>query len=313
MLPFSESLRAYKVRKRISYSELVLHSTCGFRHKLAYIQRIKISGPNIFSAFGQALHKALELHLFDPPEVKFQEFDKEFQNLIAEIRSNEDPVDDLQVEEFREQGKKILDVVLDEMKKQFGNFQVIGSEQLLEHRIEEFTLDEMYFKGFVDLIIKDDQDVVHVIDFKTTSFGWLSRKKSDPIVVRQLVLYKHFFSKITNIPLDQIQTHFVLCKRTVKKDHIEVVTVTSGNKRIENAIKWMVDACTNIYKLNFIKNRFSCGMCEFKGTVYCPLSTGKITKQHKIYKDTRETQKEKVLLEEIIENNVETKDETEES
>ncbi len=300
-MTFQDSLKAYKAKGRVSYSEIVLHGTCAFRHKLAYIEKIKLSGANIYSAFGNATHKALEFHLFDSTEEKIKVFDDEFRNIINEIRSNDDEVKEEDIAAFTEQGHRLLGLVLDEMKTKFGNFQIVGAEQVLEQKIEDFKLDTMYFKGIIDLVIMDEAGTLHIIDFKSSTWGWDSKKKSNPIVVRQLVLYKHFFSIITGVPLDKIETHFILLKRTAKKNPIEIVSVTSGTKRVQNAIKWMVDAVTNIYKLNFIKNRFNCTYCEYKGTEYCPLSSGIVTKKHKFYGDNREKQKEKAIIEEMVE------------
>ena len=85
----------------------------------------------------------------------------------------------------------------------------------------------------------------------------------------QLTLYKNFFSKIKNIDPKSIETHFALLKRTAKKNQVEIFRVTSGPKKVENALKVLNNAVYNIGKGNFPKNRLNCKYCEFYKTEHC--------------------------------------------
>ena len=126
------------------------------------------------------------------------------------------------------------------------------------------------FKGFVDLVIKTPDDKYHIIDWKTCSWGWDSRKRSDPMVTYQLTLYKHYFAKKHNIDPKNIETHFALLKRTAKKNNVEMFRVTSGPRKTENALNLLLKAVYNISKKRFIKNRLACKGCEFYKTEHCP-------------------------------------------
>ncbi len=55
----------------------------------------------------------------------------------------------------------------------------------------------------------------------------------------QLTLYKHFFAKKHNIDPNNIETHFALLKRTAKSNNVEIFNVTSGQKKTENALKFL--------------------------------------------------------------------------
>ena len=115
------------------------------------------------------------------------------------------------------------------------------------------------FKGFIDLVVyTPDTKKYHIIDWKTCSWGWDSRKKNDKMITYQLTLYKHFYCKKHNIDPQNVVTHFALLKRTAKKDRVEIFKVTSGNKKIENALKLLNKAVYNIKKSNCIKNKLSC-------------------------------------------------------
>ena len=93
------------------------------------------------------------------------------------------------------------------------------------------------------------------------------------MITYQLTLYKYFWSLKHNIPLQNVETHFALLKRTAKKDFIEIFKVSNGDKKIQNALKLLNKAIYNIKKSNFVKNRLSChgryGQCEFYKTKHC--------------------------------------------
>ena len=167
---------------------------------------------------------------------------------------------------MRTQGKNIIKDVLPAVKQEFKNFEVVSVEEKLYEDIED---NDQKFKGFVDLVIKTPDDKYHIIDWKTCSWGWNSRKKTDKILTYQLVLYKHYFAKKHNIDPKKIETHFALLKRTAKSDHAEIFRVSSGAVKNKNALKLLNKALYNIEKKNFIKNRLSCTYCEFYKTKHC--------------------------------------------
>ena len=86
----------------------------------------------------------------------------------------------------------------------------------------------------------------------------------------QLTYYKHFFAKKHGIDPEKIETYFALLKRTAKKDNIEFVHVANGERKTQNALDFVNNAITNIKSNVFVKNRLSCGRCEFNRTKFCP-------------------------------------------
>ena len=67
----------------------------------------------------------------------------------------------------------------------------------------------------------------------------------------------------------QIETYFVLLKRTAKNNNVEIFRTTSGPKKTENSLKLLQNAVINIEKGNFIKNRLNCKYCKFYKTQHC--------------------------------------------
>ena len=174
---------------------------------------------------------------------------------------------------MRKQGKHLTQFILPALKKHFGNFEMISVEEQIYETIENKTIDKK-FKGFIDLVIyTPDTKKYHVIDWKTCSWGWDSRKKTDKMITYQLSLYKHFWAKKHNKNLKDITTHFALLKRTANKNNVEIFKVTNGEKKISNALKLLNKAVYNINKSNHVKNRLSCygkyGVCEYYKTKHC--------------------------------------------
>ena len=119
------------------------------------------------------------------------------------------------------------------------------------------------------MVIKTPDEKIHIIDWKTCSWGWNAQRRADPMTTYQLTYYKHFYAQKFNVDPSMIETHFALLKRTAKKDLVEIFRVTSGQKKTENALNLLNKALYNINKGMFIKNRLSCSNCDFYKTRYC--------------------------------------------
>ena len=253
----------------ISFSELRNWKQCPFYHKLTYIDKIAGFVGNEFTAFGRAIHDSCEKLLLEGDDGNMygffmNKFEKEIQDLLLkEVDLKQELVD-----QMVNQGENLLPSILPGIKEYFQDFEVVSTEEQLMVPMEEF--EGYKFKGFVDLVIKTPDDKYHIIDWKTCSWGWDYRKRSDPMVTYQLTLYKHYFSKKHNIDPKNIETHFALLKRTAKKNNVELFRVTSGSRKTQNALKLLLNAVYNISKKRFIKNRLACRGCEFYKTEHCP-------------------------------------------
>ena len=257
----------------ISFSEFKNWIQCPFYHKLVNIDKTKLFKGNEYTAFGTAIHDTCEKMLIsgsidvDPSPYFFQRFLTSIEELIVK---NVD-LDSKLVENLEAQGRSLSPLIMPATKEHFGNYEVIGTEIELYETMEEITSDENYrFKGYVDAVIKTADGKYHLIDWKTCSWGWDAKKRSDKILSYQLVFYKHFFAKKYNVDPENIETYFALLKRTAKKDNVEFFRVTSGTKKTKNALNLLKKSLHNITKKIHIKNRLSCTRCEFYKTEHCP-------------------------------------------
>jgi hypothetical protein len=219
---------------------------------------------NEFTAFGRALHFLCEHLVFDRVDDPEDFFNLAFEKELVSIGKEENNL----ITEMREQAKLIHPLIMPQLTQNFGEYQVFSVEEKLYEDIKDS--DTGYkFKGFIDLVIKTSDGKYHIIDWKTCSWGWDAKKRSDKYITYQLTLYKKFFCAKHNIDPKLVETHFALLKRTAKKDNVEIFRVTSGPRKIENATKLLTTALIHISKSNHVKDRRSCSGCEFYRTEHC--------------------------------------------
>jgi hypothetical protein len=260
------------VKKHISFSELKNWDTCPYYHKLTYLDKIKAFQGNEFTAFGNAIHETCEhiLLLDKPSKDPSNYFAHKFMSRIEDLKTKNLDLDKKLLTDMFEQGKTLSKIVLPSLKDFFGDYEVVATEQELYEKIEiDLDIDDIYFKGYIDLVIKTSDGKYHVIDWKSCSWGWDARRKADKMTTYQLTFYKHYYASKFNVDPDDIQTYFALLKRTAKKNKVEIFRVSSGNKKTQNALNLLKKSLYNISKENFIKNRLSCKRCEFYKTEHC--------------------------------------------
>jgi hypothetical protein len=258
----------------VSFSELKIWNECPFKHKLVYLDRLKGFEGNTHTAFGTAVHSAIEKNLldknFDDTEYFEKQFLEELKKLPEDIRKD---LDKSFVSTLRKQGKFLIPLVVPALKEYFEDFEIISTEERLYEPIKDFVESEYDFKGYIDLVVKTKDGKYHVIDWKTCSWGWDSRRKADKMTTYQLTFYKNYFALKHDIDPENIETHFGLVKRTAKHNHVELFKATSGTKKTKNAIKFLTKALYNMDKEIYVKNRLSChgrfGTCEFYKTEHC--------------------------------------------
>ena len=256
----------------ISYSELKEWTVCPWKHKLNYIDRINEFKGNEHTAFGTAMHTVCENLILKTASNAEKLFDEEFAKNLLSIKEKDSNIvfKKVLVEQMRTQGAQLTKHILPAVRAYFGKFELISVEEELYVPINE----ERNFKGFIDLVVQTDDGKYHIIDWKTCSWGWDNRKKSDKMITYQLTLYKQFWCQKHDVNLQDATTHFALLKRTAKNNQVELFKVTSGARKTQNALKLLNKAIYNIQKSNFIKNKLSChgryGLCEYYKTKHCP-------------------------------------------
>ena len=250
--------------KHISYSELKTWAECPYKRKLSYQDRVKKFVGNRFTAFGKALHFLCENLVHDKVEDPEDFFNLSFEKELDTIGQEEDN----SIKEMRDQAQNVTPQIIPELIKTFGEYEVFSVEEKLYENIVDSNTG-YNFKGFIDLVIKTSDGKYHIIDWKTCSWGWDAKKRSDKYTTYQLTLYKKFWCQKHKVDPKKVETHFGLLKRTAKKDNVEIFRVTSGPRKVDNATTLLTNALTHITKENHVRDRRSCQGCEFYKTEHC--------------------------------------------
>ena len=250
----------------ISFSELKDWVHCPYYHKLTRVDKIDGFTGNQYTAFGSAIHSVCEKKLLQE-EINEDFFVEELKKNISEL---DEPVDNKIVHQMMKQGNQIIPEIDDALSEYFDEYEVLAVEMKLMEDIEGY--DDYKFKGFIDAIVSTPDGKVHIFDWKTCSWGWDAKKRSEPMVTYQLTLYKHYFCQKMGVDPKDVETHFALLKRTASKNRVEFFRVTSGPRKTDNALKLLNKAIYNINNKRYIKNRLSCTGgygCKFYNTEHC--------------------------------------------
>ena len=93
----------------------------------------------------------------------------------------------------KQESLQILNEVPQFVNENFLDWEFIAAEELLYETIGPHP---HAFKGFIDGVIKAKgkrgEDLVWLIDWKTSNRGWLRQKRQDKLTTAQLILYKSF-------------------------------------------------------------------------------------------------------------------------
>lgn len=272
-------------RKTASFSQMSLYDDCGHRWKLKYLDKRDADDSSIYSVFGNFVHKAIELKQKGAKNpwigmgksiLKWcRSNPQKMQKIAAKgddpkyIKYREEYIQDSKEDTWIKAGFALYSGIFDWLNKEFPNHEFIDAEFPL---LEPIPQTEYDLKGYIDLIIKTPDGFYHVIDFKTTIWGWKLEKKTDTVTQYQLTIYKKFLSEKLNIDPELIKVYFVLLKRKPPKDTspYEKFEVKCKTKKMENSVIWLKKQIFGMKKGLAFKDKTSCKYCPWEHTPECP-------------------------------------------
>ena len=279
---------------RISYSQLSMFSECPQRWKLNYIDKITESEPSIHLLFGTAMHEVIQNWL----EVMYYDSIKNANKLNLEQRLHDKMYEQFQIEkerfgktpctldemkEFFNDGVAILDFVKKRRADYFSKrgYKLIGCEVPIEVDLKK----NVKMIGYLDLVILDEvHNRLKIYDIKTSTQGWNKWMKKDENKTQQLLLYKQFYSKQYNHPIDKIEVEYFIVKRKLWENamfpqkRVQKFSPASGTvsmnkvaKRLNTFLDLAFDDEGERISENIIPtpSKKACKWCEFKNTEYC--------------------------------------------
>ena len=279
---------------RISYSQLSMFSECPHKWKLNYIDKLRVSEPSIHLLFGTAMHEVIQKYL----DVMYQYTVKRADMLNLERTLQEKMVEQFNIDkknygkepctkeelkEFFQDGCDILDF----FKKRRGDYfskkgyELIGCEVPVKFSLQK----NLTWVGYLDIVMRDTiHDRIKIYDIKTSTMGWNKWMKADDNKTQQLLLYKQFYSKQYNHPIDKIDVEYFIVKRKLyekakfPQKRVQKFIPASGTVSMNKVAKKLTkfideafneDGTHTKNELLPTPSKKACKWCEFKKTEFC--------------------------------------------
>ena len=274
-----------KKREYISFSEIKQWKDCPWRHKLLYIDGLGTFEESPHLHYGTIIHDAVENFLKNKKidieitkEVitktwKEYGFDSEDFKLLQENKAISQgwKYKHSKLQNWKDWTESCLTRLPNFLEENFPNYELFNAEEEL---FETLTFNDKKFKGYIDCILKVPCKNTYkywIIDWKTSSArGWSRDKQQDISYFSQLILYKYFWSKKHNIPLNKINCGFVLLKKVKKSEKsCQLLKIPAGPKTMDKSLKLMKNMINAVEKQFYLKNKNSCMFCEFNNTKHC--------------------------------------------
>lgn len=211
----------------VSYSQFSQFSKCPLSWKLSYIDKLRKKEASIHTVFGDAMHAVIQKWTITmyTESIKASEKLDLRSMLLTEMKSGyakavagngDNFATKEELTEFYMDGADTLVWLRKNRKRYFDprTESLIGIELPLV-----INLNGVYFVAYLDFVIQDKvSKKIKIIDFKTSTSGWNDWAKSDDVKTSQLILYKIFFSKQFNVPIDDISVEYIILKRKTRED-----------------------------------------------------------------------------------------------
>jgi hypothetical protein len=221
-------------KKHVSFSQFSWWLRCPHKFYWDHVRGMKEFEDSINTCFGTAMHEALQLYvktlytegLEKADSIKlYDEFKKHFE---IELKRTELKYTEDEYTEFMFDGEDIIEA----FSKTAVRIKHFPSDKYefvdVEMEIEMPIKNNVNFVAYIDLVLKERKTGdIKIFDFKTSSVGWRT-EKDDFSKISQLLLYKAFYSKKFNVPLNKIDIEFFILKRKLYEN------VNYPQNRIQN-------------------------------------------------------------------------------
>ena len=283
----------FATEKNISYSQLSMFTQCPKKWSLQYRDGHKISEQSIHMTFGTALHEVLQHYLdvmysksgAEADRIDIEEYWEEtLRSCYAEDykkNKNQHFSTPEELREFFDDGLAILQFF---KKKKGGYFSkkgwwLVGCEIPIVIA-PNLRINRVKYMGYLDVVLyHEPSNTFKIIDIKTSTKGWNKWAKKDESKQFQLILYKYFFSKQYNIPIENIDIEFFIVRRKVylegeyPQKRIQLFEPASGKVKLnkaKNNLNEFINKAFNLdgsYKdtiFNANPSKWNCTFCPYK-------------------------------------------------
>lgn len=236
---------------KFSFSKIATYLQCPKMYELQCVRNLIEFKENIYTTFGGAIHKAIELSIlkkydFDETYIVFQ---KEFKDRFKLIDPRESQL--IFINEWFTKGKEILKYYFENYYNQIkeGKLEILGVEKYFSYEIKP----NIFYNGIIDILCKSKEEFTEkkqIPTIKTSQFG-KERKVLQTIINNNYkTVYKIIDWKTGSVKKDTLQllsyTIPMFFLDNILIDEIEYVYLKHG-RQVKEKI--------NIDKINEIKAR----------------------------------------------------------
>ena len=282
--------------KKISYSQYAMWAQCPHKWKTAYIDDKREFTESIHTLFGTSMHEVIQtfLTVMYNDTVKLAEQLPLDDMLRTRMKRNFESAleqnggvmfcEEKDMVEFYIQGVEILDFIKKKRAQYFSKkgYELVGIEVPINYDLP----NNIKFIGYIDIVIKDTiRDVIKIYDIKTSTMGWNKYMKADKIKSDQLLLYKQFYSKQFDHPLDKIEVEYFIVKRKLWENtdfpqkRVQKFVPANGKPSINQVTKRLSEFMTECFTSDGEYNtehiyskeasKKNCRFCDFNQTEFC--------------------------------------------
>ena len=269
---------------------------CPHRWKTAYIDGKREFSDSIHTLFGTSMHEVIQAFLtvmyedtakaaeaLPLEDMLRTRMKRNFENVLKN-NGGEMFCTEKDMVEFYMHGVEILKFIRKKRAQYFSKkgYELVGIEVPLEYDLP----NNIKFIGYIDVVIKDTvRDVIKIYDIKTSTMGWNKYMKADKNKTDQLLLYKQFYSKQFNHPMDRIEVEYFIVKRKLYENldfpqkRVQKFTPANGKPSINQVVKRLDEFMTESFNSDGEYNtehiyrkepsKKNCRFCDFNQTEFC--------------------------------------------
>lgn len=284
-----------QLKEHVSFSELRLFNECGWKWVLTKVFGLVSIDRSFQMDFGKAAHSGMEV-LYAPTTLHDVSAATAhalsiYDAALAELGPTLHPSDILEANRIRDFLPRFYADCL--VCPELQGITTLRSELALMESIERSDGLALKFKGFIDITFirkLKRKTVIYIADFKTCQWGWPAKKFQDVEVISQILLYKHFFCKMTGADPKNVSVAFILLKKRPAEGDITVSVekISAGPKATQHALDYLQRSITGMHRYSYDLNFTACRRgwidpvtkeersvsCPFLGTEHCEAPAG---------------------------------------
>lgn len=281
----------HRFQKGVSFSQFSMYDNCQYSWYLAYVKKKKIFKPGIHLLYGTSLHETLQNYLrvmydesikaADEIDLPLYFEDRMIENYKADLSNNDNQhyCTKDEFKEFLEDGAASLEWFKKNRAKYFSrkDTELVGIEIPILQSVTEYS-PNVLIQGYIDFILyHKNTDTYTIFDIKTSTRGWTDKEKKDTTKLSQILLYKHFYSKALNIPIEKVDVKFFIVKRKIYESsdfpihRIQEFVPANKTKKVKDAYDRFSNFVKECFtpeakyqeKRVYIKNTSACKYCPY--------------------------------------------------